>query len=104
MTQPRDTKTVALTNHATNNAWFEVKPQVDNGADQVTLYANGTEDIVFSFEATDALRNANMMTVDAVGSLLGNAAIKTFVGGCDKAIFVKKLSANASDQNVTAIF
>lgn len=104
MAQPRNIKVVALTNHATNNAWFEVKPAVENGADQVTLYANGVEDIVFSFEATDALRNLNMMTVDAAGSLLGNAAIKTFAGGCDKAIFVKKLSANASDQNVTAIY
>lgn len=104
MAQPRNIKEVALTNHATNNFWFEVKPAEEYGADQVTLYSNTTVDFVFSFELTDALRDLNKMTVDAAGALLGNFALKTFVGGCDKAIFVKKLAAGAADQNITAIY
>ena len=110
MSQPREMNSVALTNHATNNAWLEVKPRGIGSANTCKLFSNGTEDIQVSLEpgtpgaagspnAADTARDANMVFVNAV---VGE--VFDFGSGVTEAIYVKKTAAAASDETVTCLY
>ena len=111
MSQPRSHTTVAQTNHATDNAWLEVKPAGKGSANDCRLFCTSTEDFIVSLipgaaaaagvanTAADDLRDADNFLVDGVAGVAFD-----FNSGVSESIWVKKAAAAATAQSILCLY
>jgi len=114
MAQPRKTNTVALTKHATNNVWQEVKPEDQNGGDVCKLFSDSTEDIQLfvaelgvSYTADPAGSPSTSDAAMLAASFFVNAVVGEvfdFGAGVTNAIWVLKTAAANTDEGITCVY
>ena len=112
MAQPRTTNSIAQTNHATNNVWIEVKPENQNGGDICRLFTNSTEaynvfvaalGVEYTADPAGAPSTSDAAML-AASFAIASGADFDFGGGVTNAIWVSKVAAAATDQQVNCLY